>query len=56
MQIKLDPEKLDGTPPKIKVLPQPMLSQDEMEQLRQESQAAIKEFREHFKRRRLTNQ
>ena len=35
----------------LHVLPQPMLTPEEMQELRQESQAAMREFREHFRRR-----
>ena len=52
MQKKPEPGKLDSTAPKIEVLPQPILNPDEMAQLRQDSQAAMKHFREVFKRRR----
>jgi len=40
MQKKPEPGKMDTAPPKINVLPQPMLSPDEMAQLRHDSQEA----------------
>jgi len=52
MQKKPEPGKPDSSAPKIAVLPQPILSADEMAQLRHDSQEAMKEFREVFKRRR----